>query len=999
MRISALHSRVALVRPLLAGALVWFALSGPVWAEPPKVRELLVQRTEDGVTYFHVRLQTPADISVPPLQPGPYSTMDRRNLALLPQLVPQDDATSSVYLRCNLPGAVPRVQFDPLPRVPPIEGLEFVGKVQELGKTKLLLLYPTAETDVPKEAKNDKEDPVGLMSMLRPMRWKEAVIELDLEAAAQARQRGVEKNLEELWARGQANRFAILESLAPEAGFFGFACAATGRKYGVPDPFLERNRVLPAEQTHRRMLDLSTGATHITQSLALHRFKDKRFRDYGPRRVHISTVPGINIAEHPWEKMMGDKRPGVEPLATLTPHDNYYLAFKNFRKFLEWGDLLEQFGTPGGQLYEGNSRATFVKDRYEQQLCLETSWVGRTLGPLLIRSVAITGSDPYWREGTDVTVMFHVSNRKAFLAGVNGFLEKARKKFGKDLEESVDAYRGITIERFVTPLREVSMHRAAFKDFVVYSNSPVGLQRVLDTHLGRHKSLWDSLDFQYMRTVFRVDDKEEDGFAFLSDAFIRQLVSPASKIKEMRRLEALTSLDLITHGAMFTAWETGGLPKNHQALLDTAQLRPEHLHLVDDQTMRWDARKQVAVSDVYNTRQFATPLIELPIDKITRLEDETYRGFRQEYMDLWRQFFDPIGIRLALTDKQAKMEVYVLPLIAGQDYGSIRWLTGGDVYQFAPATISPKALGQFTCNLSILGPGSWGMIRLDDSPALVKLAQFWVLSDLHRRDDSIKQNTLEALALHLPFTLGIGHGKNAFLGTDWLYNHALNQQPVNKSTREYRDVTIRRLDFGAESPFLTARDEVPPPLKLKEASLFYAKVGQNGYLSLSESAVKDLIKRTQAQEKQKLETVPINASIHISPKAAQQARPALDLYLEWETHKRAVPNTALWHALYRCRLIDAKSTPAARQEAALKFLGFVPISPDDAAFTYDRARDEVVSERHGTLRRPTFAGQPADSSPFRQLLEQFPSMRADMRFREDGLHATLTLERKEKAKK
>ena len=60
-----------------------------------------------------------------------------------------------------------------------------------------------------------------------------------------------------------------------------------------------------------------------------------------------------------------------------------------------------------------------------------------------------------------------------------------------------------------------------------------------------------------MRTVFRADDKSEDGFLFLSDAFIRQLVGPASKIKEKRRLEALTSLYMLTNAALFTAWENG----------------------------------------------------------------------------------------------------------------------------------------------------------------------------------------------------------------------------------------------------------------------------------------------------------------------------------------------------------------------------------------------------------------------------------------------------------
>src|SRR5262249_22451041 len=190
---------------------------------------------------------------------------------------------------------------------------------------------------------------------------------------------------------------------------------------------------------------------------------------------------------------------------------------------------------------------------------------------------------------------------------VEQFIQEARTKFGDRFKEVKERYHGMQIESFLTPLREVSVHRAAFDEFVVYSNSSVGLRRVLDAQRGKLTSLWDSLDFQYMRTVFRADDKEEDGFAFLSDAFIRQLVGPASKIKEMRRLEALPSLSMLTHGALFTAWETGKLPADHDALMHAAALKPQYLYVPDGKAPRWDAEVQVAVSDVYNTTHFATP--------------------------------------------------------------------------------------------------------------------------------------------------------------------------------------------------------------------------------------------------------------------------------------------------------------------------------------------------------------------------------------------------------
>src|SRR3546814_14044734 len=99
-------------------------------------------------------------------------------------------------------------------------------------------------------------------------------------------------------------------------------------------------------------------------------------------------------------------------------------------------------------------------------------------------------------------------------------------------------------------------------------------------------------------------------------------------------------------------------------------------------------------------------MLGVPVGEGRRVEAESYQEFQREYLNRWRQFFDPVGVRLSLTEKRAKVEVYVLPLISSQDYGSLRWLTGGVPYQFAPKSISPRAVGQLTCNLSILGEGN-----------------------------------------------------------------------------------------------------------------------------------------------------------------------------------------------------------------------------------------------------------------------------------------------------
>src|SRR3954469_14635442 len=97
-----------------------------------------------------------------------------------------------------------------------------------------------------------------------------------------------------------------------------------------------------------------------------------------------------------------------------------------------------------------------------------------------------------------------------------------------------------------------------------------------------------------MRTVCRHEDSDKDEFAFLSDAFIRNLVGPASKIKERRRLEALVSLHMLTHGAMYAAWETGKAPPSGPSLFEIAGLAREEVSVPEGKPAFWDTDKLVA---------------------------------------------------------------------------------------------------------------------------------------------------------------------------------------------------------------------------------------------------------------------------------------------------------------------------------------------------------------------------------------------------------------------
>src|SRR5262249_47403367 len=158
------------------------------------------------------------------------------------------------------------------------------------------------------------------------------------------------------------------------------------------------------------------------------------------------------------------------------------------------------------------------------------------------------------------TALFEVTDPEKFLSVQAGYLAAARREFGRELRVGKASHRGTPLETFATPRREVSLYRAVLGKVVACSNSPQALRRVIARHARAHPSLAESLDFQYMRTVFRRDAREEDGFVFLSDAFIRRLVGPATRIKQRRRLEARATLTLLGHAAVVAGWQMGKLP-------------------------------------------------------------------------------------------------------------------------------------------------------------------------------------------------------------------------------------------------------------------------------------------------------------------------------------------------------------------------------------------------------------------------------------------------------
>jgi len=243
-----------------------------------------------------------------------------------------------------------------------------------------------------------------------------------------------------------------------------------------------------------------------------------------------------------------------------------------------------------------------------------------------------------------------------------------------------------------TPDQVVRCYRAKLDDYFLYSNSPAGIRRAIDAYKGKRASMAKSLDFSYIRTLYPLGDTEEDGFIFLSDPFIRSLVGPRIRIAEKRRIEAVTSLEIVKNAALLYLWENPGekVPALEQ-LYDKGYLDRKYLQTEPGDRISWDAATFTASSERYGRMGYLAPIIEMPVDKVTVREETDYNRFRDRYQDYWRRYFDPIGMRIT-ANRDIALSVTILPLIDNSQYNQMKSFVGGRNVDLAPPAAASSAV-------------------------------------------------------------------------------------------------------------------------------------------------------------------------------------------------------------------------------------------------------------------------------------------------------------------
>lgn len=393
----------------------------------------------------------------------------------------------------------------------------------------------------------------------------------------------------------------------------------------------------------------------------------------GGPAVDVNSLAGIKAPEMDWTKLIEGKNPPLDPLAGKIPFNQHAIFFPSFAALVKVADEADQFSLPVLLAAEPRSEDAGTRQHYERQLGLSLTAMGRLLGPKLIASVAITGSDPYLRVGSDVTVLVQPREgvaadvlRQALLAQIK--LAAMQTPGAQPVEGEV---AGLAFNGEQIPDRSLCSFVSIVGDAVALTNSRAQLQRLGEVQTNKATALASRPEYIFFRDRYKLGDNDEQALIVLSDATIRRWCSARWRIADSRRTRAAAVLydSQADHAADIIAGVKTPRPLQTDLTGDLGDL---------------SLTSQGATSSIYGSLAFMTPIAELSIDKVTKAEADTYSRWRDTYERNWRNYFDPIAIRLSAHGDQLGADLTVIPLILGTDYAQVQSISRG-------VTLAPDA--------------------------------------------------------------------------------------------------------------------------------------------------------------------------------------------------------------------------------------------------------------------------------------------------------------------
>lgn len=285
----------------------------------------------------------------------------------------------------------------------------------------------------------------------------------------------------------------------------------------------------------------------------------------------------------------------IEPIAMCVPQECFYLRFGTWGNQVWLKQLLDEHGGDLGRMVRLRGYQSLVGDLFRDQLAMESSQLDDLLGGTLIQDVAVIGLDTFFSEGAAAGLVLH-SRNGLLLSSLTGKRKDYAAKHAALGVTLNDLPLGDTMATILqSPDGRVRSILVSAGEFHLVTTSYTLAQRFLQAAAGQ-ASLGQSLEFRQARTQMPLT-RDDTIFAYLSTAFLENMLSPQYQIELRRRHRSITEIQMLQMATWsaaahqtpvpggFTDWElvpldlriqslkeSGFLPNNFNRRTDASQV-------------------------------------------------------------------------------------------------------------------------------------------------------------------------------------------------------------------------------------------------------------------------------------------------------------------------------------------------------------------------------------------------------------------------------------------
>lgn len=367
------------------------------------------------------------------------------------------------------------------------------------------------------------------------------------------------------------------------------------------------------------------------------------------------------------------EKPEIEPIALHVPVESLYVRFGNFSNYLWLREFMQAWGGNLQNMIQVRSLDYRISERQQEQIALHETALAELLGPTIIADVAFVGFDTFMREGAAFGILFQARNNLALRADFTNQRNESLKKHPDAKEETVQI-AGRDVSFLHTPDNRVRSFYAVDGDYHLVTTSRELVRRFYEAGEGKG-ALGAAPEFLEARGRMPFEG-DQTIFAYFSEPFFRQLVSPKYRVEMKRRMTAAIDIQLLML-ARLTAKNEGKTAHSIEELIAAGLLprgfapRPDGSRPVE--------RDGELIDSLRGARRTFLPISDVEIEAITPGELAAYERFREFYVNEWRQMDPMMAVvrREELNDQglqRLRIEAHVTPYLRSH-YGELgAWL-------------------------------------------------------------------------------------------------------------------------------------------------------------------------------------------------------------------------------------------------------------------------------------------------------------------------------------